>query len=88
MNNKCKGPLEIEHHTREDLQYEYFGVKPGMYLRVNDTVGHITCHVCALKSHILQTRLTGHTTCKTCAPEVTNRSAVPFFVKTHQAPGT
>jgi hypothetical protein len=32
MNNKCKGPLEIEYHTREDLQYEYFGVKPGMYL--------------------------------------------------------
>jgi hypothetical protein len=52
---------------------------------VNDTVGHTTCLVYALKSHILQTRLTGHTTCKTCAPEVTNRSVVClfFFVKTH-----
>jgi hypothetical protein len=49
--------------------------------RVNDTVGHTTCLVCALKSHILQTRLTGHTTCETCAPKVTNRSVIRFFVK-------
>jgi hypothetical protein len=49
--------------------------------RVNDIVGHITCPVCALKSHILQTRLTGHTTCETCALEVTNRLVVRFFVK-------
>jgi hypothetical protein len=55
---------------------------------VNDAVGHTTCHVCALKSHILQTRIIGHTTCKTCAPEVTNRFAVRFFVKTHYTLGT
>jgi hypothetical protein len=51
-------------------------------LRVNDTVGHTTCSVYALKSHILQTRLTGYTTCETCALEVTNPSVVRFFVKT------
>jgi hypothetical protein len=49
--------------------------------RVNDIVGHTTCLVCALKSHILQTRLTGQTTCETRALEVTNRSVVRFFVK-------
>jgi hypothetical protein len=50
-------------------------------IRVNDIAGHITCYVCALKSHILQTRLTGHTTCEMCASEVTNRSAIRFLVK-------
>jgi hypothetical protein len=49
--------------------------------RVNDIGSHITCLVCALKSHILQTRLTSHTTCETYAWEVTNRSAVRFLVK-------
>jgi hypothetical protein len=52
--------------------------------RVNDTGDHITCLVCALKLHILQTRLTGHTTCKTCASEVTNQSVVWFLVKNRQ----
>jgi hypothetical protein len=47
---------------------------------VNDIRDHITCLACALRSHILQTRLTGHTTCETCASEVTNRSTVRFLV--------
>jgi hypothetical protein len=50
-------------------------------LQYNDTGGHITCLVCTLKSYILQTWLTGHTTCETCASEVTNRSAVRFLLK-------
>jgi hypothetical protein len=61
---------------------------PNDGVRVNDTVGHTTYRVCALKSHILQTRLTGHTTCETCALEVINRSVVRFFYKkTHHALG-
>jgi hypothetical protein len=51
------------------------------WIGVNDTEGHITCLACAFKSHILQTRLTGHTTCETCASEVINRSAIRFLVK-------
>jgi hypothetical protein len=39
---------------------------------VNGIRGHLTCLACALKSHKLQIKLTGHTTCKTGAPEVTN----------------
>jgi hypothetical protein len=58
-----------------------------MTSRVNDTVGHTTCLVCALKSHILQTRLTGHTTCETCALKVTNRSVIRFFVKNPSCAG-
>jgi hypothetical protein len=38
---------------------------------VNGTCSHMTCFTCAVKSHNLQSRLTGHTTCKTYAPEVT-----------------
>jgi hypothetical protein len=48
---------------------------------VNDIGGHITYSLCALKSHILQIRLTGHTTCKTCASKITNRYAVWFLLK-------
>jgi hypothetical protein len=48
---------------------------------VNDIGSHITCSTCALKSHILQTWLTGHTTCETCASEVTNWYAVRFLIK-------
>jgi hypothetical protein len=62
------------HHTGED----------NVWFRiawVNDTRGHITYFACALKSHILQTRLTGHTTYETCASEVTNQYVVRFLVK-------
>jgi hypothetical protein len=59
----------------------YYIVSFYLLFGVNDTVGHTTCPVCALKSHILQTRLTGHITCETRAPKVTNRSVIRFFVK-------
>jgi hypothetical protein len=50
--------------------------------RVNGTSGHWTCLICALKLHILQNKLTGHTTYKTCAPEVTKRFDIWFLAKT------
>jgi hypothetical protein len=61
------------------------GYSKNIEVRVNDTGGHITYLACVLKSHILQTRLTGHTTCEICASKVTNRLAVRFLVKKHHA---
>jgi hypothetical protein len=48
---------------------------------VNSTRGHWTCLTCALKSYILQNKLTDHITYDLHAPVVTFRSVVRFLTK-------
>jgi hypothetical protein len=55
---------------------------------VNGTHSYKTCLTCALKSHMLQNKLTGHTTCETCASQVTKRFDVRVLEKTGHARAT
>jgi hypothetical protein len=66
----------IWHHLDSLTAVSRFFIQFKTVQRVNDTRGHITCFAYVLKSQILQTRLTGQTTCETCASEVTNRSII------------
>jgi hypothetical protein len=66
----------IWHHLDSLTAVSRFFIQFKTVQRVNDTRGHVTCFACALKSQILQTRLTGQTICEICASEVTNRSII------------